>query len=209
MALLCVFLTQCRHTPRPPTFPLAAVIALRLQLRMRKGVVCRGSPQQLLGTAAAQAVLAAVGGSDSFGRSVQTPALPPEGTARRTGSLTDGRAGNHGEVLTETRRGWESLRGRVQQKQHVPVTSDGLNKTTDPVCVFYRGAWLVLLFYSVVRHPFRSDLFLYTFPSRWTLWYAGDSRPHLPDPCWDSDTHLCMHTHTHTQPVLLWDNTSL
>lgn len=71
---------------------------------MRQDVVGGGGAQQLLGAAAVQAVLAAVGGSDFFGGAPQTPALPAEGAPSGAGSLTDGAAGNHREVLTETER---------------------------------------------------------------------------------------------------------
>lgn len=93
-------------THLPPTFPLGAVVDLRLlavlQVRMRQDVVCRGSAQQLLGAAAAQAVLAAVGGSDGFGGAPQTPTLPTKGTPSGAGSLTDSTARDHRVVLTET-----------------------------------------------------------------------------------------------------------
>lgn len=75
-----------------------------LQVRMRQDVVCWGSAQQLLGAAAAQAVLAAVGGSDGFGGALQTPTLPAEGTPSGAGSLTDSAARDHRVVLTETER---------------------------------------------------------------------------------------------------------
>lgn len=75
-----------------------------LQVRMRQDVVCGGSAQQLLGAAAAQAVLAAVRGPDSFGGAPQTPTFPAERTPGGAGSLTDGAARDHGVVLTETER---------------------------------------------------------------------------------------------------------
>lgn len=105
-----IFLCTVFWEQRPPTFPLGAVVHLRLlavlqvRMRMRQDVVGGGGAQQLLGAAAVQAVLAAVGGSDFFGGAPQTPALPAEGAPGGAGSLTDGAAGNHREVLTETER---------------------------------------------------------------------------------------------------------
>lgn len=131
--------TEGRDTQRPPTFPLGAVVHLRLltvlQVRMRQDVVCRGRAQQLLGTAAVQAVLTAVGGCDSFRRAPQTSALPAEWTPSGAGSLTDSTAWDHREVLTETER---ELRSDLQLML--------LHKTASPDSV--RFNWLVLLFFS-------------------------------------------------------------
>ena len=82
-------------------------VRMRMRMRMRQDVVGGGGAQQLLGAAAVQAVVAAVGGSDGIGGAPQTPALPAEGAPGGAGSLTDGAARNHREVLTETER-WKS-----------------------------------------------------------------------------------------------------
>lgn len=96
------------ETQLAPTFPLGAVVHLRLlavlQVRTRQGVGCRGGAQQLLGAAAVQAVFAAVGGADTFRGGLQTPTVAAERAPGGAGSLTDGAAWDHGEVLTETNK---------------------------------------------------------------------------------------------------------
>lgn len=73
-------------------------------MRVRQYVVCRGRAQQLLGTAATQAVLAAIGGPGDFGGTLQTLTLPTEWTPGGAGSLTDSTTRDHRVVLTDTER---------------------------------------------------------------------------------------------------------
>lgn len=95
-------------TQLAPTFPLGAVVHLCLlavlQVRTRQGVGCRGGAQQLLGAAAVLAVFAAVGGANTFGGGLQTPTVAAKRAPGGAGSLTDGAAWDHGEVLTETKK---------------------------------------------------------------------------------------------------------
>lgn len=103
--LAVILFMQCTEGRQlPPTFPLGAVVDLRLlavlQVRMGQGVGVRGgSIQQFLGAAAAQAILTAVGGRDGLRRAPQTPTLSTEGTPGGAGSLTDSTAGDHRVVL--------------------------------------------------------------------------------------------------------------
>lgn len=128
--------------------------------------MCRGSPQQLLGTAAAQAVLTAVGGSDRFGGTPQTPTLPTEGTPGGAGSLTDSTARDHRVVFTETERERGGLPSDV-------VMASGVTLLTLCRYLILPG-WIIcglipppsfFQVYSFILHPFSSDLSLHTLPS--------------------------------------------
>lgn len=79
---------------------------------MRKGVGGRRRAQQLLGAAAAQAVLTGVGGPHGFWGAPHTPALSAEGTPAGAHSLSDGGARDHGVVLTDEGPRRERERGR-------------------------------------------------------------------------------------------------
>lgn len=87
----------------PPTFPFGAVVhrGQLAVLQVGAGQDVGGGAQQLLGAAALQAVVTAVGRPDTLGRAPQNPAVPAERTPGRTRSLTDSGARDHREVLTE------------------------------------------------------------------------------------------------------------
>lgn len=171
---LVIFLCTVFWEQRPPTFPLGAVEHLRLlamlqvRMRMRQDVVGWGGAQQLLGAAAVQAVLAAVGGSDFFRGATQTPALPAEGAPGGAGSLTDGAARNHREVLTETERCKSDERNNLHL---IAALASGMpHRTASPDWYFcYIKSFLLVLFlcfflsfffqvYLAALNPFSSDL---------------------------------------------------
>lgn len=69
-----------------------------MQGRARQDV--GGGAQLLLGEAAAEAVVTAVGGPHTFRGAPQDPSIPTERAPGGTRSLTDGGARDHREVLT-------------------------------------------------------------------------------------------------------------
>lgn len=69
-----------------------------LQVRARQDV--GGGAQQLLGAAAVQTVVTAVGRPDAIGGAPQKPTVPSKRAPSGTPSLTAGSPGDHREVLT-------------------------------------------------------------------------------------------------------------
>lgn len=72
-----------------------------LQVRASQDV--GGGTQQLLGAAAVQTVVAAVGRPDAFGGAPQNPTVPAERAPSGARSLAAGGTGDHREVLTGAR----------------------------------------------------------------------------------------------------------
>lgn len=70
-----------------------------LQARARQDV--GGGAQLVLGQAAAETVVTAVGGPHTLGGAPQDSSVPAERAPGGTRSLTDGGARDHREVLTE------------------------------------------------------------------------------------------------------------
>lgn len=188
------------------TFPLGAVVNLWmlawLQVWMRQRVVHGWSTQQLLRTAATQAVLTAIRGPNSFRGALQNLTLPAGQYPSGASSLADSTARDHRVILTETKK-----KGALLQEQqfslHVIITQNCLSWITADILLRWNTCVLFvfpcfLQVYLDILHPFSSDFFLHSLPSWWTLCYVGDSGPHLPDSCIDAHTHTHPHTHTHT-----------
>lgn len=70
-----------------------------LQVRARQDV--GGGAQQLLGAAAVQTVVTAVGRAEAIRGAPQNPTVPAKRAPSGTHSLTAGSTGDHREVLTE------------------------------------------------------------------------------------------------------------
>lgn len=170
-----------------------------LQVRVRQDVVCWRGVQQLLGTTAGQAILTAVGGADSFGWGPETPNFPTEGTPRGAGFLTNSTARDHGVVLTRTKM---VVSIKTDVTTCIWYCSCFRFAAQLPLLTLYAFSLLLFFFlffqvYLAVFNPFSLDLSPHTLPSLWTLWYVRDSRLHLPDSHWDSETqHTLMHSHS-------------